>query len=328
MEIETFVRLGLDRSLRLGKVANGRSTGDIFKQVASAGDATYHPCPEAYPAADVPAGTVTEVLDWAESTVFPGTKRDIAVYAPAQLAESAEAPALVVFNDGNLYRDPAGAVRATRVLDTLNHGGEIPLTAAVFVTAGRPLEVPSDRELRASGEVLPTSQVVAVTTQRSDEYDRLTEDHPRFLLEEALPMAEELLGRPFTSDAALRAVCGISSGGIAAFNAAWHRPESFGAVISHCGSFANIQGGHEYPYLVRSTERKPIKVWMQGGAGDADLPYGNWPLANQQMAAALAYAGYEVQFEFGTGSHNARHGGAMLANTLRWLWGGGSYALA
>jgi len=327
VDVETFVRLGLDQRLNWGKVANGRSTGDIFKQVAHEGDATYHPCPEAFPGPEVPRGAVTEILDWTGSAVFPETKRDIAVYAPAQLAGSAEAPALIVFSDGNGYRDPEGAVRANAVLDTLNHRGDIPLTAAAFVTAGRPPEVPSDRELRASGEMLPVPQVLAVTTQRSDEYDRLTDDHPRFLLEEAIPIAEETLGRAFTSEASRRVVCGISSGGIAAFNAAWHRPDAFGAVISHCGSFTNIQGGHVYPYLVRSTPRKAIKVWMQTGEHDADLPFGNWPLANQQLAAALEYSGYEVRFELGTASHNARHGGAMFADTLRWLWGDG-YAVA
>ncbi len=118
------------------------------------------------------------------------------------------------------------------------------------------------------------------------------------------------------------AICGVSSGGIAAFNAAWHMPERFGGVISHCGSFTNIHGGHNYPYLVRMTPRKPIRVWMQSGEHDADAPWGNWPLANKTMANALSYAGYDVEFAFGSGGHNLRHGGALFADALRWLWGG------
>ena len=49
--------------------------------------------------------------------------------------------------------------------------------------------------------------------------------------------------------------------------------------------------------------------------------FGNWPLANQQMAAALSFAGYDLRFEFGTGGHNLRHGGALFADALRWLLG-------
>ena len=48
---------------------------------------------------------------------------------------------------------------------------------------------------------------------------------------------------------------------------------------------------------------------------------GNWPLANKEMAAALEFAGYDFQFEFGSGGHNLRHGGALFADTLRWLIG-------
>lgn len=50
---------------------------------------------------------------------------------------------------------------------------------------------------------------------------------------------------------------GISSGAIAAFNAAWHRPQSWGLVLSHCGSFTGLNGGQNYPFVVR---RSPHKV--------------------------------------------------------------------
>ena len=115
-------------------------------------------------------------------------------------------------------------------------------------------------------------------------------------------------------------ICGISSGGICAFNAAWHRPDLFARVISHCGSFTAIRGGHNYPVLVRRTPRKPIRIFLQSGANDADIVIGSWPLANQTMAAALDFAGYDYRFEFGEGGHNLRHGGALFADTLRWLW--------
>ena len=114
-------------------------------------------------------------------------------------------------------------------------------------------------------------------------------------------------------------VCGISSGGICAFNVAWHHPQSFARVLSHCGSYTNIRGGHNFPYLIRSTERKDIRAYLQSGEQDASIMLGDWPLANQSMARALEYAGYDYHFEFGTGGHSLRHGGALFAESLRWL---------
>jgi enterochelin esterase family protein len=101
---------------------------------------------------------------------------------------------------------------------------------------------------------------------------------------------------------------------------AWERPDLFQKVLSHVGSFTNIRGGHVYPSLIRKTERKPIRVFLQDGSGDLDNAHGNWPLANQEMAKALEYAKYDYRFEYGDGGHNGKHGGAILPDSLRWLW--------
>ena len=121
-------------------------------------------------------------------------------------------------------------------------------------------------------------------------------------------------------DAAGRAICGISSGGTCAFTAAWQRPDLFSKVLSHVGSFTNIHGGDVYPGLIRKTPPKPIRVFLQDGANDLDNEHGNWPLANQQMALALKFAKCDYKLEYGTGGHNGKHGGAILPESLRWLW--------
>jgi enterochelin esterase family protein len=210
---------------------------------------------------------------------------------------------LIVFNDGVGYLSRKGAVRAGQVIDTLIARGEIPPTVGVFVNPG---------SLRDDGE--------PDWDQRRREYDPLTSDHGRFLIEELLPFVEAQHGLRFTDHPAGRIVCGISSGGIAAFTAAWRFPDRFGGVVSHCGSFVNIDGGHNYPFLVRSTPRKPIRVFIQSGENDGRNVYGHWPMANQVMADALAFAGYDTRFEFGTGGHTLRHGGALFADTLRWMF--------
>ena len=124
-----------------------------------------------------------------------------------------------------------------------------------------------------------------------------------------------------------RAIAGISSGGICAWTVAWERPDEFRKVLSWVGSFTNIasgktrrEGGHNYEALIRKTPKKPIRVFLQDGANDLDNNNGNWPLANQQMAKALAFAGYDYKFVFGQGFHSNRHGRAILPDSLRWLW--------
>ncbi|MEM7221148.1 MAG: alpha/beta hydrolase-fold protein [Pseudomonadota bacterium] len=294
---------------------NGRSNLEILGALDTPGDAHYHPCPEAFfsqDEGDGGSGRVERVRNWAGSAVFADTIRDVWVYVSPGGEGERDLP-LLVFNDGAGYLDPNGPVRATRVLDALVATGELPPVAAVFVMPGRPPDI--ERPHRPGERPDPRAN-----DQRSFEYDSLTDDYARFVIDELLPMAAALVDVRFTEDPAWRAMIGISSGGICAFNVAWHRPDQFGRVVSHCGSFVAIRGGHEYPVLIRHSERKPIRVFLQSGERDADILFGNWALANQTMAAALEFAGYEARFEFGTGGHNLRHGGALFADTLRWLF--------
>jgi enterochelin esterase-like enzyme len=303
MSIETYRALGLDRQPPLEM--NGRGAADFRLSLNHPGDACYHPCAEAFPAEGAPAGEVAAHRGWDGASVFAGTRRDVFVYTPHGLDRAAPAR-LIVFNDGAAYLARKGPVRAAQVLDTLHAGGEIAPTVAVFVNPG---------SRRADNE--PDWE------QRRAEYDPLTTDYGRFLLEDLLPFVAREGGFTLTDDPAGRAVCGISSGGICAFTTAWMFPESFGRVLSHCGSFVNIDGGHNYPFLVRSTPRKPIRVLLQDGANDGRNVYGDWPLANQTLANGLEFASYDVRFEFGTGGHTLRHGGAIFADSVRWLWRAG-----
>lgn len=286
-------------------VVNGRSNG---VQNDPAWDAAYHPCPEAHPSAEVPAGSVTKLEGWQESTVYPGTRRDLWIYAPP--GTPAGDVHLVFFNDGAWYLSRSGPVRATNVLDVLLHAGEIAPTAAVFIMPGLP-EGPVEG---------PIESYDARTAQRSLEYDQLTARYGEFLFGEILPLVERQTGLKVSARPEHRTTCGISSGGIAAFTAAWHHPGECTRVLSHCGSFTDIWGGHNFPSLVRRTPRKPIRVFLQSGEHDADTPFGNWALANRAMASALDWAGYDYRFAFGTGGHNLDHGGAIFADSLRWLW--------
>jgi len=258
--------------------------------------------PDSQPQA-VPHGTV-RTGTFAASKVFPGTTREFQVYVPAQYRP--EQPAcLMVFFDGSGMMGANGAYRVPVVFDNLIAEGDMPVTIAVGINPGT---------------VAPGAPGAKARSQRSYEYDSLGDANARFVLDELLPVALKDLN--VTTDPAGRAACGNSSGGIAAFTIAWERPDSFHKVVSHIGSFTNIQGGNVYPGLVRKSKAapKPLRVFLQDGSADLDNLHGNWPLSSQDMAAALKYAEYDYKFEFGTEAHNGKHGGAIFPDTLRWLW--------
>src|SRR5262249_31095044 len=117
-----------------------------------------------------------------------------------------------------------------------------------------------------------------------------------------------------------RAIVGFSSGAVAAFTVAWHHPDLFGGVISHCGSFVPLRGS-AYASAIRMEQKRDIAVFLQSGAADLNRVVGNWPVANFDMAATLKFKSYRYRWEFGTGRHTLRHGAAVFEPTLRWLWG-------
>lgn len=257
----------------------------------------YETHPDSIERPGVPRGTVTQRVPWS-STIYPGTTRDWWVYVPAQYKPGVPA-AVMVFQDGAGVR-----TFVPTVFDNLIARGDMPVTIGIFINPG----------LFADGR-----------SNRSVEYDTLSDTYARFLLEEILPAVQKDV--TLRQDAAGRAIAGASSGGICAFTVAWERPDQFSKVISWIGSFTNIAsgptlraGGHNYQALVRKTPKKPIRVYLQDGANDLDNVHGNWPLANLTLASSLAFAGYDYRFEYGKGFHNNRHGRAVLPDTLRWLW--------
>src|SRR5438874_6784529 len=256
--------------------------------------------PDSMPQEGVPRGEVTK-YKW-ESKIFAGTVRDYWLYVPAQY-NSAKPACVMVFQDGNNYQRTNGEFRAPIVFDNLIQKKEMPVTIGIFINPG---------------EVPPAEEGQKGRSNRSFEYDSLGDLYARFLLEEILPEVEKKYN--LAHDPEARAIGGISSGGICAWTVAWERPEAFHKVLSHVGVFTNLRGGHVYPALIRKTEKKPIRIFLQDGAKDLDNLHGNWPLANQEMAAALKFAGYDYKFEFGTEGHNGKHGGAILPDSLRWLW--------
>lgn len=276
------------------------STEDLLAYaIADDSNPEYSLGPDSQPRQNVPQGKLT-ARRHTSRTAYPGVGRDYRLYVPAQYDGTAPA-ALIVFLDGTEYLSED--FRASSVLDNLIDKGEIPLTIAVFVEAGE------------SGPGYP---IFGGADNRSIEFDSIEPTWSQFLIEELLPDALEHLD--VSDDPRDRVIVGFSSGGNAAWTAAWHAPHYFGNVISHCGSFVDIRGGHNHAPRIRRSPRKPVRIWQQTGRRDAAVVFGDLMIANQDMAAALRYRFYDHTFFVGEGGHTLRHGGSVFPRTLRWIW--------
>ncbi|MBM3724401.1 MAG: esterase family protein [Acidobacteria bacterium] len=257
--------------------------------------------PDAYAQPGVPQGKLSEKLIHT-SRIYPGMVSDYWIYVPAQYDPGVPA-ALMVWQDGagNIQRD--GASRVLNVSDNLIHKKKIPVMIQVFISPGR----------------------VGERAMRSIEYDTVNDTYARFLRDEVL--AEVQARYNIRRDGYSRAIAGNSSGGICAFNVAWHQPGEFSRVLSRIGSFTSIQwkpgdldGGNVYPFMIRKQPKRNIRVWLQDGSEDLENAHGSWPLQNLQMANSLKYREYDFHLSWGSGTHNGAHGNAELPEALTWLW--------
>lgn len=250
---------------------------------------------------DVPQGTVTK-YQW-RSKIFANTVRDYYVYIPAQYKPEQPA-ALMIFQDGHTYVNPEGDQRVPIVFDNLIHQGKMPVTIGLFINPGHKGSTKPERPWD--------------NNNRSIEYDSLSNDYSRFLIEEMIPEISKKYN--ISSDRKMHAIGGLSSGAICAFTAAWQKPDYFQKVLSQIGSFTDIKGGHNYPPMIRKREKRDIKIFLQDGSNDLDNEHGNWWLSNLQMEAALKYRNYDYKYVGGYGGHSGQYGGQILPESLIWLW--------
>lgn len=268
--------------------------------VGVAQDSLYKPGPDSQKQDAAPKGTVNK-YEW-RSKLY-NNFREYYVYVPAQY-DPAKPAALMVFQDGHSYVDETGDFRVPIVYDNLIYQRKLPVTICLFVNPGH------------NSKEYPANRYMA--SNRADEYDVLDDRYATLLMDEIIPELKKKYN--ISNDPRMHGIGGLSSGAICAFTAAWEHPEYFHKVLSHIGSYTNIRGGNNYPYIIRKHKKKDIKIFMQDGINDLDNEHGNWWLANLEMESALKYKGYEFKFEKGTGAHNGKHGGAILPESLIWLW--------
>ena len=255
--------------------------------------------PDSQPQPGVPKGTVTRHT-LPPGRFFPGTPHNYQVYVPAQY-DASRSLAYMIFLDGTGYA--GDNVRVPVVLDNLIARRELPPMMAIFLDPG----------------VMPALNDTAQNRyERIFEYDSLTPRFANFLIGELVP--EIAKSYNLSKDPNDHGIAGLSTGGVGAFVAAWNRPDHFRRVVTWIGSFGNFRGADRLPGLIRRTEPRPIRVFMQTGRQDLVNYAGSWYLENPRMAAALEFAGNDVRIELGEDGHSNRHGASMLGETLRWLW--------
>ncbi len=263
--------------------------------------------PDSQPHEGVPKGLVTK-HELAPGKRYPGTPHTYWVYVPAQYDGRTPAPFMIFMDGGGAV---GNSQRLPVVFDNLIAKHELPPLIGIFIDPG----------------VLPVVSSAAQNRyERIFEYDSLSGRFADFLVNELIPE----VGKKYklSSDPNDRALEGVSTGAVAAFMAAWNRPDQFHRVLSYIGTFVAMKGADAMPALIRKTEAKPLRVFLQDGKNDhlvAAEPFGtffagSWPINNEVMFEALQYSGYDSKLTIGEGGHDTRQGAAIMPEALRWLW--------
>ena len=251
-----------------------------------------------------------------ESKVYPGTQHTYWVYVPAQY-DPAVQTALMIYQDGQAFKDENGDIRAQNVMDNLIYRREIPVMIGVFINPGRTPE-----------QVEPSPQTGwgDGTTNRAVEYNSLDNKYAQVIIKELMPVLYKEYN--ISEDPEMHGIGGSSSGAIAAFTVAWESPDYFRKVLSNVGSFVDLRGGDVYPEKVMASEKKPIRVFLCDGRNDnrgvgKDGVYNqrrDWFYQNVRLMKALTAKGYDVNYTWGMNLHGQKFGGAVMPDMMRWLW--------
>ena len=242
--------------------------------------------------------------------IYAGVPHNYSLYVPAKYDAAKPTPFMI-------YLDGSGALgngqRVPTVFDNLIHKGDLPPLIGIFVDPGV-LPALTDSEQSRFHRIL--------------EYDSIDGRLARFLEEELITEVAKKYN--LSKDPSDHAIAGVSTGAVGAFAAAWNRPDLFRRVLSFIGTYVHMRGADSFPGMIRLTEPKPIRVFLEAGKNDHLAPghpfgtfyAGSWPINNQLMLEAMQFAGYDVKLEYGENAHNMTHGAAIMPEALRWLWRG------
>ena len=237
--------------------------------------------------------------DYTSSTTKAGTVFRWVAYIPSCYDPSQPA-GLYIGHDGlNL--------RHAQKLEELATQGDVPVTICIGL---------------ASGKLLPTLEEGSPRNMRAEEYDDISSEYPDFLVDEFIPWFINEYQLNIDPNPDMHMVAGSSSGGLSAWNIAWHRNDYFHRCYLASPSFMAIRLGEETLYNVRLSEPRPIRIYETYGEKEPNMYDGNSYLAALFAANTLEYAGYPVKSRFiPGGEHGAGYNDPdIIEDMLRYLW--------
>jgi iron(III)-enterobactin esterase len=270
----------------------------------------YPTAPELATRVGVPEGKVTEfVMNSADSKFYPGAnggfQRHVCVYVPAEYVPGTAAPVIVSADAyGMRYNLPT-------ILDNMIYDQRLPVIVAVMIDNGG--------------------------SERSMEYDTVSDKYVQFVEEEVLPRAEKEANVKVSRNPDARMTLGGSSGGAVALTMAWYRPDLYHRVLTYSGTFVNLRsspdaplGAYEYiEHLFPDTAKKPLRLWIQvsendNGSKTPSQNKRNWVTANSRLAKILKDKGYDYQFVYtrGAGHTQRKVINNTLPQALEFVWQG------
>ncbi len=277
---------------------------------AQAPPVTYTQGPDSLPQADTPKGVVTKYV-LPPGKFYPGTPHNYQVYVPAQYDASKPTPFMIFLDGGGSAGVTGGGIKVPVVFDNLIAKREIPAMIGIFIDPG----------------VLPALDPNAQRRfERIFEYDSINGRFGQFLIDEVIPEVAKKYN--LSKDPNDRGIQGASTGAVGAFMAAWEHPDQFHRVISFIGTFVAMKGADTMLAIIRKSEPKPIRIYMQDGRNDHILPdhpfgtffAGSWPINNEVLYENLQFAGYDVKYALGESGHDGRQTSVIMPDMLRWLW--------
>ncbi|MDZ4798756.1 MAG: alpha/beta hydrolase-fold protein [Bryobacteraceae bacterium] len=278
-------------------------------------DTFYKLSPDAMPVDGVPKGEIKGPFTL-PSQAYAGTQHTYWVYVPAQY-DSSKPAALMIYQDGQAFMNPSGDMRAHNIMDNLIYRREIPVMIGVFINPGRTPQQEEPSPQRGWGDGF---------TNRGQEYNALDDKYAKVICDELLPVLKKEYN--ISKDPEMRGIGGSSSGAIAAWGVAWHRPGEFRKVLSNVGSFTNIRSGHEWPDIIAKEAKKPIRIFLVDGRNDnrgvrKEGEYDatrDWFLQNVRMVKSLTAKGYDVNYSWGVNRHGQKMLATVMPEMMRWLW--------
>ncbi|MDX8255670.1 alpha/beta hydrolase [Acinetobacter pittii] len=235
---------------------------------------------------------------------YPDQKYIIKVYIPEHAKDTEQYQILFVLDGTSFLQDDITpfSFPALPTIDSLVKENKIPPTICIFI----------DPSIEGPGY-----PIYGGKGNRSVEYDTCSPDYGCFLINEIIPELKRSLN--LKNNFKNMAIMGASSGGSAAFGVCWYHTEYFNKVLTSIGSFVNIRGSDKYIDFVRKSEKKDLKIYIQDGSNDLNTIFGNWTIANENLASSLSYKNYNYFFNQGNGGHNYFALSEIFDKALIWL---------